>query len=267
MKMCKYLSKFFVVFLALVMTVSNIPVSAATVTESSIVEEIRELGVEIPKEIMVSKNRDSILHRVNDRAKSGMLAAYNYTPLKKLHEELVTVYSRKLGSVTEKQLASYTLVNSTPYGSWSNSFYNYNCYAYVLNKTTWSLPGDFSGQELGIDFTISEVVDLIVDDLSVLGFTTYVTTTKPTSISGADLVMAVRIGDGDFHVMKAITPNTWRHKPGGYQPMTWNYSSPNYTIWDNEFVVNGFTFAPNVWYTSKIYYLVSFAQVTKRNES
>lgn len=28
--------------------------------------------------------------------------------------------------------------------------------------------------------------------------------------------------------------NSWAHKPGGTQPLKWNYSSPGFKTWSNE---------------------------------
>ncbi len=245
--------------LMIIISIFTAPVKAYIENSIPIIDEIQLLGVDIPNEIKYSKNRDAILEELNEHAKRGEPGFYNYLPTQQLYNELLTAYSYKTNDI---QLAAYTLVNSTVYGSWSNTFLNYNCYSYGLSNTTqWLTPGDLSGGGFSIDMSISQMADLVINDLTQMGFSAYKTTTKPTTISGSNIVLAIRKGISDFHVMKAITVNTWRHKPGNTNILTWKFTSPGYTTWTNEGSFNGVTYAPSTTYTSSIYYIVGFLQV------
>ncbi|MEG1772674.1 MAG: hypothetical protein RRY79_00765 [Clostridia bacterium] len=50
--------------------------------------------------------------------------------------------------------------------------------------------------------------------------------------------------------------NSWTHKPGGTQPLKWNYSSPNSAIWSNEATAYGYTYEPTITYESTTYYII-----------
>lgn len=50
--------------------------------------------------------------------------------------------------------------------------------------------------------------------------------------------------------------NAWAHKPGGTQPLSWNYLSPGAVIWTNECVYLGTAYPGNVTYESPIYYII-----------
>lgn len=47
----------------------------------------------------------------------------------------------------------------------------------------------------------------------------------------------------------------WEHKPGGYQPMSWNYRRPDYKIWSNECVDEYGSYEPTTFYDSDVIYI------------
>ena len=174
---------------------------------------------------------------IQDMIISGMKAySYGYTELIKLADNIYNIVEiDKKYIKTESKASSYTLVNSTVYGSWSDSYLNYNCYQYALGYTgSAQNPGYYSGQTLNISSSISTMADLVIDDLDVLGYYAYKTTTKPTSLASWEKVICVRKCSVDYHFMKGSGVNTWYHKPGKTNLLQWKYSSPGYTYWTNE---------------------------------
>ena len=130
--------------------------------------------------------------------------------------------------------ASYTLQDSTLYGSWSDSYMQYNCYAYALGYTNnFYLPGDFSHDNhvYSKTMTQTQVRDLVKQDLEAMGNHVIVTTTKPSQLPDQYYkIIALRIAPWkDFHFMRPLdcsNLNVWVHKPSYTQPLKWNYTSP-----------------------------------------
>lgn len=157
--------------------------------------------------------------------------------------------------------STYTLKNNTAIGSWSDSYQYYNCYAYSLGKTRGLQPGTNSGKNFSLTMSISDMADVVLADLAAEGYWGYTTTTKPTSLPDEYFrIIAMRkdTGNEDYHFMRPYngTLNSWSHKPGGTQPLKWNYTSPGYTTWSNECVYKGVAHAPTVTYESTVYYIL-----------
>lgn len=176
--------------------------------------------------------------------------------------DMGVVYSKNVSfsNFSIAPLASYTLKDNTIIGSWSNSYYNYNCYAYAIGRSSGLQPGQLSGTSFSLTMSISEMANVVLEDLSSLGYWGYTSTSKPSSLPDEYFkVIAMRkdTSNVDYHFMKPYgSLNTWAHKPGGTQPLKWKYSSPGYKIWNNEAVINGVTYAPTVTYESTIVYII-----------
>ncbi|MDD3152962.1 MAG: hypothetical protein PHE45_08770, partial [Bacteroidales bacterium] len=154
----------------------------------------------------------------------------------------------------------YTLQNSTAIGSWSDSYLYYNCYAYSLGRTSGLQPGSISDTPFSMTLSISEMADVVLEDLDVMGYWGYKTTRKPIHLPDQWFrVICIRkdTSNVDYHFMKTYgSLYSWAHKPGGTQPLSWNYSSPGFTVWSNERVAMGIVYAPTVTYESAIYYIL-----------
>jgi hypothetical protein len=258
----------FSMILLLSMAVSQ--VNAKNDIALSAVEEVRILGVDIPEEVLSLDNCEMILDDLLRMAKEGTQPVYNYQVMQILFNDIFNAINRN-SSLTENHenlFALYTLVNSSRYGvlgdpSWNLSYLEYNCYAYALSMPGLGSinPGEISGRTFSLNMTISAMADSVIADLDVLGFSAYKTTTKPTVFTGAQLVVSIRKASSDFHFMKGITPNVWRHKPGETLPLQWNYSTPNYKIWNNEYSVYNLDYAGTISYDSTIYYIIGFLQI------
>lgn len=117
-----------------------------------------------------------------------------------------------------------SLLGSTVYGGWNDSFKVYNCYAYALGRGDDRFNiGDFSNHSLnserykGVYYlknSIEELRDYTIQDLKVLGYEC-VYTAKNTYYEpfDAQTLICVRKSEIDFHFMKYINGD-WLHKPG-----------------------------------------------------
>lgn len=186
---------------------------------------------------------------------------YNYTELVALAQNVYRTIGAATNAVSGQGVqaaAAYTLKDSTVIGSWKDSYTNYNCYLYALGKTSGGKhnPGYYSGQSFSMSLSISAMANLVIDDLSTLGYWATKTSAKPTSLQSYESVMCMRKGTADFHFMKGSHSTTsWTHKPGLTNPLTWKYTTPNYKTWTNECSVYDVCYAGDLTYTSTIYYI------------
>lgn len=188
---------------------------------------------------------------------------FNYDQSNELLHNLGTVLT-DLGLSTNSMRSirsTYTLKNNTAIGSWSDSYRYYNCYAYSLGKTSGLQPGTNSGEYFSLTMSISDMADVVLADLATEGYWGYTTTTKPTSLPDEYFrIIAMRkdTSNEDYHFMRPYNGSltSWSHKPGGTQPLKWNYTSPGYTTWSNEHVFEGVAYEPTVTYESTVYYIL-----------
>ena len=133
---------------------------------------------------------------------------------------IIITVSSPYGTATEVNLSpsdraatTYTLQDSTVYGSWNSSFYYYNCYAYALGLTdAFHWPGEFSGISNEHDLNVSGITiyTLACHVRADLQSTTFsnqcvaITTTAPTSLSSGQSCICVRKAIDDYHFMKLI---------------------------------------------------------------
>lgn len=245
--------------LTLILGLPNI--SYAVENTQSYKTKIENLGVTIPFEIAALPNAEVILQSLYEDAQNQTPAVYNYKAMSDLYNEIREKIPFKTINYPFFPLAAYSLINSTKYGSWSDSFSIYNCYGYSINKQQWLRPGQLSGYSFSLSMPISEMAQLVIHDLNATlngDWSIYKTTSKPASIPSGGMVISIRKGTRDFHFMKAVSStSTWRHKPGGTNPLTWNYTSPTSKIWTNEHVIRDIAYESTVTYDSTLYYIVA----------
>ena len=217
-------------------------------------------GLQLPDGLKKDAYTASAVNTIVADIQRGVTSAdripYNYTELAELAKRVLAV-SEKSAAVT----ASYTLKDSTVLGSWSDSYLNYNCYGYAIGVQVFQNPGYHSNQSFSMSLPIASMADLVVSDLDVLGYWGYKTSTKPTSLSSYQRLIAIRKGSVDYHFMKGTTSaDYWTHKPGGTNPLTWNYTSPGYKTWTNEYSYYNTSYQGNITYDSSIYYIIYWAK-------
>ena len=188
---------------------------------------------------------------------------FNYDQSNEMLFNLYTVLY-DLGLVTGNSINSrstYTLQHNVTIGSWDDSYSYYNCYAYAIGKTSGLQPGELFKRDFSIYMDISAMADVVLADLAEEGYWGMKTTVKPDSLPDEYFrIIAIRkdTDNRDYHFMRPYnaTLNSWTHKPGGTQPLKWNYTSPEAEIWDNECVKNGVVYEPTITYESEIYYIL-----------
>ena len=180
---------------------------------------------------------------------------YNFSELKALAEDIIEINNSYHLISASNTLVRYTLQNSTQYGSWKNSYTTYNCYAYAIRRSSAGDidPGHYS--HVPASSSISDYAQAVVDDLNNLGYTASKQTVKPTSLSSGEYVICIR-KNIDYHFMRSTNCSTWYHKPAHTNPLKWNWSNPNYRIWNNEHSINNISYTYSTTYTSTIYYLI-----------
>ena len=135
-----------------------------------------------------------------------------------------------------------SLLYSTVYGNWSESFKQYNCYAFALGRTDkyYIIGGPSGNTKSGnifwelwqscnpslISKPIGELANYVNQDLHSLGYEC-VTSTKNTFYAPTDTqtLICVRKSQNDFHFMKYVDGD-WLHKPGWTWILKYN-STPN----------------------------------------
>lgn len=151
--------------------------------------------------------------------------------------------------------SSSILEDNTVYGSWSDSYLTYNCYAYAIGRDDWIEPGVLDWTNQGNDkddyyynqlANIQTIAGWVKDDLESLGYTVIKVSTARPIISVTDtlkLICVRKDEDGtssllgttyDFHFMKLEKDGNWYHKPGKTNPLKYKYTPSNTRVWTSE---------------------------------
>lgn len=221
------------------------------------IQILEQYGLDLPEVYqnnteLAENSIKTIITDLNNGNLQNNAIPYNYTELADLAEQVMAI-----AETHDAVYASYTLKNSTVIGSWSDSYLNYNCYGYALDKVGYRVnPGYFSGNSFSMNMSISAMADLVVEDLDSLGYYAVKTTTKPSNLASYYNVICIRKGSNDYHLMKANTAlDRWMHKPGITNPLLWNYTSPAATTWTDEYSSRNVCYAASTTYNSTIYYI------------
>lgn len=233
-----------------------------------------ENGLEIPNEYSEYSDVSGFVKKIVENVIETPMRTswYNYKPAQEFAEQIREVVLKYENSNDNflfsgiTTFSNYTLVDSSTYGNWSNSYWNYNCYAYAVGKTSWINPGE----TIGVDYsnnastletmTATRLASLVTYDLQKWGYSniTY-STTLPTYENGYR-VIAVRKCKEDYHFMRMITTGVWHHKPSCTWLLKYKYSSVNSIKWNNECAIidnqgNRIEYSPNIYYDSEVYYI------------
>ena len=236
--------------------------------QSELLSFLQEEGLVLPEDydVHITEMSEPFVYEYTPLILQGKIDSsvrrFNYEPSNQMLFRLYAVLDR-LG-LAENQSAvpmdSYTLQDSTPIGSWSNNYLNYNCYAYALGSTAWVQPGDYSGEPFALTMPVSDMADVVLADLEALGYWGYTSSTKPAALLDPYFkVIAIRkaVTNRDYHFMKMYgSLNAWAHKPGQTQPLKWNDSSPDSKNWTNERMTASGAQPPEITYDSNIYYIL-----------
>lgn len=189
---------------------------------------------------------------------------YDYTQLDLLAERIRLLLGNSI-NWNNTIRNSQGVYSETVTDNYQSAFLYYNCYSYALGYTDEKRdPGSIRDVTLSPSDlnNITTVKNAIKADLEYLGYSVSVTTTKPTSLTSGEHLIAVRCSSaagGGYHVMKGLTLSVWRHKPGQSAPLKLldtSTTSPSTNTWTNEAYITGNTWTTGtVFYSSATYYI------------
>ena len=152
-------------------------------------------------------------------------------------------------------LSEYTLQYSTLYQTVPTPGL-YNCYAYALGVSTKRcIPGEFSGQTYNGKINVSDLAQLVIDDLQSASLASLLNRdnvyncilqqdNRPSSLATWENVIAVRKEttyfyeeENDFHFVKLDTAG-WLHKPDNSHILKLNDLPNNNISWTSERYTN-----------------------------
>lgn len=134
---------------------------------------------------------------------------------------------------------------------------NYNCYGFAVNYYTSRInPGYFSGKRYALN--LQTIVDNAIADLKKRGYKNVKEIAKSEIESSGGTVIAVRIGEEDYHWMRyAKRLGGWYHKPGNTAILKLNAAPYDYSIWYSEYYF-GYWGIDKYTYTSAIRYITYY---------
>lgn len=225
-------------------------------------DDLEDLGLDLPGAYQEdSALAEESLKTILIDIANGMTDTYpyGYTELVEFAKRVQEILARTDPQISARAVRAYSLKDSTAIGSWSDNYFNQNCYGYAFRRQSYVNPGYYSSKSFSINLSISQLADLVIADLESLGYVAYKTTTKPSSIAYyEEPIICIRKGPSDYHFMRMASTSstsTWNHKHGISIPLKWNYSSPGYKTWTGEYVDSYGPHESSVVYNSTIYYI------------
>ena len=230
---------------------------------------IEQEGIQVPEDIQRVSGYADILYSIIMSAYEDpqYQPEYQYTKMQELAETLTQIVrtSTFVGGATLGKVdiaksvtavaPSYQLQDSVRYGAWSNSFLDYNCYGFAIDRMLYSNPGFYCHIPIDISKPTSAIADITLADLRALGYTATYTTTRPSSLPSYKYMIALRKSATDFHFMK-YSSGSWLHKPGNTNPLKYKYTPANSRAWMNEYIYFNTSKPPTQYYTDTIYYII-----------
>lgn len=241
---------------------SDIPLLSELSADECIIF-VKEHGIQIPDDYDESFWGGFIQKTISQVEENpSTVFSYNYIKTYEFAnaiKDAVNDYYGETATVYSERATEYLLQDSTVYGSWKDSYANYNCYAYAINKTDdFYNPGSFSDGDFSMSLSIYQMALLVKNDLIELGYSdARVSAARPTSSSldSGEKAICIRKGDYDFHFMK-LSGSTWYHKPSYTNVLKYKYDPSYSRVWTNEASYMGMTIAPTLTYDSSIFYII-----------
>lgn len=238
-------------------------------TVNDVSQFIEQEGIQIPEDIQRVSGYEDIIYSIMMSAYEDpqYRPEYQYTKMQELAEIItkkVRVYTFAEASTygkldKAKSVAAvaptYQLQDSVRYGGWNNSYLDYNCYGFALDRMLYGNPGFYCHIPIDISKPTSAIADLTLADLRTLGYTATYTTTRPASLPSYKHMVALRKSATDYHFMK-YSSGSWLHKPGNTNPLKYKYTPANSRAWMNEYIYINTSKPPTQYYTDTIYYII-----------
>lgn len=238
-------------------------------TVNDVSQFIEQEGIQIPEDIQRVSDYEDIIYSIMMSAYEDpqYRPEYQYTKMQELAEIIakkVRVYTFAEASTYGKLdkansvaavAPTYQLQDSVRYGGWNNSYLDYNCYGFALDRMLYGNPGFYCHIPIDISKPTSAIADLTLADLRTLGYTATYTTTRPVSLPSYKHMVALRKSATDYHFMK-YSSGSWLHKPGNTNPLKYKYTPANSRAWMNEYIYINTSKPPTQYYTDTIYYII-----------
>ncbi|MBP7320702.1 MAG: hypothetical protein KA953_06525 [Lachnospiraceae bacterium] len=238
-------------------------------TVNDVSQFIEQEGIQIPEDIQRVSDYEDIIYSIMMSAYEDpqYRPEYQYTKMQELAEIIakkVRVYTFAEASTYGKLdkansvaavAPTYQLQDSVRYGGWNNSYLDYNCYGFALDRMLYGNPGFYCHIPIDISKPTSAIADLTLADLRSLGYTATYTTTRPVSLPSYKHMVALRKSATDYHFMK-YSSGSWLHKPGNTNPLKYKYTPTNSRAWMNEYIYINTPKPPTQYYTDTIYYII-----------
>ena len=205
-------------------------------------------GVVFTESFPPEGHKEFIQSTIASAEKDGSYILVVNSPVTKMiGEQIVNAvneyYGRK-GITTKNSDAFFLrgLNDSTILGTWSDSYYVYNCYAYAVGKTDdFYWPGMYHDVPNKTNFDISKPISVLAlhvkHDLLSSHYSyncVKITNTKPSSFQTGQKCICIRKSTDDFHFMKLSSNGNWLHKPSWTNPLKYKYVPSYSRAWTNE---------------------------------
>ena len=242
-------------------------------------------NIEIPTKLLESDNIGNFTKTLIMQSSNSpnIEFCFNYDKTQQYAEDIKSAVHMYMNWDAVPAIAStnsYYLQYNTvmdEYGNWVTSggyfnpkWYNYNCYAYAINRAEQPQyyssgnyiqyqPGNMCGQGSFDDCTnISELANIVVADLQCMGYEGISVSSTVPSISASQELICVRMSEVDYHFMRYDTyTGAWYHKPGNTSVLKYNYVPANDMLWYIEYSsADGEGYSPYYPYDSSVLYIV-----------
>ena len=151
-------------------------------------------------------------------------------------------------------------------GYYYEKWFNYNCYAYSINRaeqpgfynTEWQYqPGDMSGAgNFSSCSSVYDLAEIIEADLEAMGYYNILISSTIPTVSSSQELICVRMNEDDYHFMKYdIETNAWYHKPSYTAVLKYNTVPSNDNLWYGEYSYRGSEHISSLVYDSDIVFI------------
>lgn len=247
--------------------------SLSSMSEEQCIEFIISNGIDIPDDFVDLPQLGTFVQGIIQavEANPNYMFAYGYSVTQSFADSikvLVNSYTGRSDSSSSSGMGidpPYTLIDSTLYGAWDDSYVNYNCYLYAIGITSnpGKDPGTFSGGGFNINKSVYEIALLVKRDLESVSLGSNCVTTvnaRPATLNNSEKMICVRkgvdvLGAPDYHFMRFSNGN-WYHKPSFTAILKYNYQPSNNLDWTNERFWDDRAWKPDTTYSGEIYYII-----------
>lgn len=231
-------------------------------TEADSMAFVEEQNIEIPLKLQQSDYLSVFTHELvlQSYETPNTPFCFNFVETQSYAEEIRLAVRNHMDfaatpmtvSTTSYSLLYNKVKNSNGVWVTSNGYYNpkwyeYNCYAFSINRAEQPhfystrkqyQPGDMSDAGTFWDCsTIDQLAEIIRKDLVDMGYSNISLSSSIPTINSSQELICVRMKyDADYHFMRYdIETDAWYHKPGNTAVLKYNYVPTNDRLWYTEY--------------------------------